>query len=171
MEKSLGLIEVRGLSSAIEVADCMVKTADVVLLGVEAARGNGMMTVKVNGNVGAVRAAVEAGKAKALFCKAFVSSDIIARPHESLAGCLRAPTEENNRPNFYIDERPRAVAEKKEKTPSRRTTRRPRRTRKPQPAVKVEERINLSIDEPEVISSQQDDMKSPGSSPESDIKD
>lgn len=46
MEKSLGLIEVRGLSSAIEVADCMVKAADVVLLGLEAARGNGMMTVK-----------------------------------------------------------------------------------------------------------------------------
>ena len=81
MEKSLGLIEVRGLSSAIEVADCMVKAADVVLLGLEAARGNGVMTVKVNGNVGAVRAAVEAGTAKAILCKAFVSSDIIARPH------------------------------------------------------------------------------------------
>ena len=66
MEKSLGLIEVRGMSCAIEAADAMVKAANVVLDELEAARGSGMMTVKVSGDVGAVRAAVEAGKATAL---------------------------------------------------------------------------------------------------------
>ena len=65
VEKSLGLVEVRGLSCAIEVADAMVKAANVVLDELEAARGNGMMTVKVRGDVGAVRAAVEAGDATA----------------------------------------------------------------------------------------------------------
>lgn len=88
MEKSLGLIEVRGLSCAIEAADAMVKAANVVLDELEAARGSGMMTVKVSGDVGAVRAAVEAGKATALPYGALVSADVIARPHEATGTCF-----------------------------------------------------------------------------------
>jgi microcompartment protein CcmL/EutN len=80
MEKSLGLVEVTGLSSAIEVADAMVKAANVTLVELEAARGSGMMTVKVSGDVGAVKAAVEAGRAAALAYGALVSTDVIARP-------------------------------------------------------------------------------------------
>ena len=85
VEKSLGLVEVRGLSCAIEVADAMVKAANVVL---EAARGNGMMTVKVRGDVGAVRAAVEAGKVTASSYGALVSAHVIARPHEMTGTCF-----------------------------------------------------------------------------------
>ena len=88
VEKSLGLVEVRGLSCAIEVADAMVKAANVVLDELEAARGNGMMTVKVRGDVGAVRAAVEAGKVTASSYGALVSAHVIARPHEMTGTCF-----------------------------------------------------------------------------------
>lgn len=86
--KSLGLVEVRGLSCAIEVADAMVKAANVVLDELEAARGNGMITVKVRGDVGAVRAAVEAGKVTASSYGALVSAHVIARPHEMTGTCF-----------------------------------------------------------------------------------
>ena len=88
VEKSLGLVEVRGLSCAIEVADAMVKAANVVLDELEAARGNGMMTVKVRGDVGAVRAAIEAGKVTASSYGALVSAHVIARPHEMTGTCF-----------------------------------------------------------------------------------
>ena len=55
MEKSLGLVEVRGLSCAIEVADAMVKAANAGLDELEAARGTGMMAIKVRGDVRAAR--------------------------------------------------------------------------------------------------------------------
>lgn len=57
---SIGIIEVIGLSSAIEVADVCVKSANVNLIGYELSQGNGMVVVKIEGNVGAVNAAVQA---------------------------------------------------------------------------------------------------------------
>lgn len=159
MEKSLGLIEVRGLSSAIAVADSMVKAADVVLLELEAARGNGMMTIKVNGNVGAVRASIEAGKAKALFYNAFVSSDIIARPHGSLDDCFRIFAGETGQTNVCTDVKKKTVVEQKAKMPLKRTIKRTRRTRKKQPVIEVKERVTFNLDGPEEVSSHQDIVK------------
>lgn len=101
MEKALGLVEVKGLSSAVEAADVMVKAANVTLVELEAARGSGMMTVKVNGDVGAVRAAVEAGRASAMADGSLVSVDIIARPNEDTARVFVRNKAAKQRPNFY----------------------------------------------------------------------
>ncbi len=101
MEKALGLVEVKGLSSAVEAADVMVKAANVTLVELEAARGSGMMTVKVTGDVGAVRAAVEAGRASAMADGSLVSVDSIARPNEDTARVFVRNTTAKQRPNFY----------------------------------------------------------------------
>ncbi|WP_288894844.1 BMC domain-containing protein [uncultured Megasphaera sp.] len=84
MGKALGLIEVIGFSTAVEVADAMIKSADVILIGVEITKGNGFVTIKVSGDVGAVNAAVETGKAVADLFGKFISADSIARPHEAM---------------------------------------------------------------------------------------
>lgn len=101
MEKSLGLVEVTGLSSAVETADAMIKAANVELIGLEAARGSGMMTVKVIGDVGAVKAAVEDGKACAMTFGALVSFDVIARPIESTGDMFVRTAGDTASPMFY----------------------------------------------------------------------
>lgn len=101
MEQSLGLVEVKGLSSAIETADVMVKAANVTLVELEAAKGSGMMTVKVVGDVGAVKAAVEAGRAAALACGDLVSVDVIARPAGSTGDIFVRYPGKKEKPNFY----------------------------------------------------------------------
>ena len=143
MEKSLGLIEVRGMSCAIEAADAMVKAANVVLDELEAARGSGMMTVKVSGDVGAVRAAVEAGKATALSYGALVSADVIARPHEATGACFIHAQGEKERPNFYAacpeldeTEKPGPAAAETKSVPEK-----PRRTRRPRTAGKAKKSV------------------------------
>ena len=85
MREALGLVETRGISTAIEVADVMAKAANVKLLALENTRGGGYMTVKVIGNVGAVKAAVDAGKASAIRFGNLISASVIARPADSMA--------------------------------------------------------------------------------------
>ena len=85
MNDALGLIEVKGLAAAINVADTMAKVASVELLGIEKARGSGWMTVKVSGNVGAVNAAIDAGTAKANESQVFVAAKVIPRPAQGLS--------------------------------------------------------------------------------------
>lgn len=85
--EALGMIETRGLVGAIEAADAMVKAANVVLVGYEKV-GSGYVTVLVRGDVGAVRAAVDAGAANAKKVGEVISVHIIARPHESLEKLL-----------------------------------------------------------------------------------
>lgn len=80
MKKALGIIEIRGLAAAVNVADAMVKSADVELKGVERAKGMGYMTVKITGDVGAVSAAVEAGKSLGTDCGKYITSSVIANP-------------------------------------------------------------------------------------------
>lgn len=150
MEKSLGLIEVRGLSCAIEAADAMVKAANVVLDELEAARGNGMMTVKVSGDVGAVRAAVEAGKATALSYGALVSADVIARPHEATGTCFIHAQGEKERPNFYAacpepDETEKPGPAAAETKPA---LEKPRRTRRPRTAGKAKKSVTPVAEAP-----------------------
>ena len=84
MNDALGMVETRGLATAITVADVMVKTANVKLIGAERARGHGWTTIKVMGDVAAVNAAVSAGKKKAEEYGHFVSSKVIPRPVEAV---------------------------------------------------------------------------------------
>lgn len=78
---AIGLIETKGLIAAIEAADAMVKTANVVLVGKELI-GSGLVTVTVRGDVGAVKAATDAGAAAARRVGELISVHVIPRPHE-----------------------------------------------------------------------------------------
>ncbi|ACZ07906.1 Major carboxysome shell protein 1A [Sebaldella termitidis] len=77
---ALGMIETKGLVAAIEAADAMVKAANVTLIGKEHI-GGGLVTVMVRGDVGAVKAATDAGAAAAERVGELVSVHVIARPH------------------------------------------------------------------------------------------
>ena len=81
--EALGMIETRGLVGAIEAADAMVKAAKVVLVGKEQV-GGGLVTVVVRGDVGAVKAATDAGAAAARGVGELVSVHVIPRPHEEV---------------------------------------------------------------------------------------
>ena len=77
---ALGMVETKGLVGAIEAADAMVKAANVNLVGYEKI-GSGLVTVMVRGDVGAVKAAVEAGAVAARAVGEVVSLHVIPRPH------------------------------------------------------------------------------------------
>jgi ethanolamine utilization protein EutM len=78
--EALGMIETKGLVGAIEAADAMVKAANVMLIGKEYI-GAGFVTVMVRGDVGAVKAATDAGAAAARRVGELVSVHVIPRPH------------------------------------------------------------------------------------------
>ena len=78
--EALGMVETRGLVAAIEAADAMVKAADVTLIGTEKI-GSGLVSVMVRGDVGAVKAATEAGGAAAAKLGEVVAIHVIPRPH------------------------------------------------------------------------------------------
>lgn len=80
---ALGMIETKGLVGAIEAADAMVKSANVVLLGSEYV-GGGYVTVMCRGDVGAVKAATDSGAAAAKRVGELVSVHVIPRPHEDV---------------------------------------------------------------------------------------
>ena len=80
MNNALGLIETKGLVAAIEAADAMVKAANVTLIGKEHV-GGGLVTVMVRGDVGAVKAATDAGAAAAQRVGDLISVHVIPRPH------------------------------------------------------------------------------------------
>jgi len=88
MEKeALGMVETKGLVGAIEAADAMVKAANVKLIGKEKI-GSGLVTVMVRGDVGAVKAAVEAGASAAKRVGELVSVHVIPRPHGDVENIL-----------------------------------------------------------------------------------
>ena len=87
MKLALGMVETRGLVGAIEAADAMVKAANVHLIG-KVHVGGGLVTVMVRGDVGAVKAAVEAGGAAAKRVGELVSVHVIPRPHEDVEAIL-----------------------------------------------------------------------------------
>ena len=84
---ALGMVETRGLVGAIEAADAMVKAANVVLIGSEYV-GGGFVTVMVRGDVGAVKAATDAGAAAAKRVGEVVSVHVIPRPHSDVEKIL-----------------------------------------------------------------------------------
>ena len=86
-QEALGLIETKGLVGSVEAADAMVKAANVVLIGKEYI-GAGYVTVMVRGDVGAVKAATEAGAAAARRVGELVSVHVIPRPHTEVEKVL-----------------------------------------------------------------------------------
>jgi len=88
---ALGMIETKGLVGAVEAADAMVKAANVSLVG-KSKVGGGLVTVMVRGDVGAVKAAVDAGAAAAKNVGELVSIHVIPRPHGEVETIL--PTAE-----------------------------------------------------------------------------
>ena len=77
---ALGMVETKGLVGAIEAADAMVKAANVTLIGKEQV-GAGLVTILVRGDVGAVKAATDAGAAAAENVGELISVHVIPRPH------------------------------------------------------------------------------------------
>jgi microcompartment protein CcmL/EutN len=80
---ALGMIETKGLVGAVEAADAMVKAADVRLVG-KVQVGGGLVTVMVRGDVGAVKAATDAGAAAASNVGELISVHVIPRPHSDI---------------------------------------------------------------------------------------
>jgi ethanolamine utilization protein EutM len=85
--EALGLVETKGLIGAVEAADAMVKAANVVLIGKEYI-GAGYVTVMVRGDVGAVKAATDAGAAAARRVGELISVHVIPRPHTEVERLL-----------------------------------------------------------------------------------
>jgi ethanolamine utilization protein EutM len=85
--EALGMIETRGLVGAIEAADAMVKAANVSLVGKETV-GSGLVTVMVRGDVGAVKAATEAGAEAAQRVGELISVHVIPRPHQEVEAIM-----------------------------------------------------------------------------------
>ena len=86
-QQALGMVETRGLTAAIEAADAMVKAANVELVGTEKI-GSGLVSVMVRGDVGAVKAAVEAGSAAAERLGEVIATHVIPRPHDDVEKIL-----------------------------------------------------------------------------------
>lgn len=87
MKDAIGLIETKGLVGSIEAADAMVKAANVSLIGKEKI-GGGLVTIIVEGDVGAVKAAVDAGASAAKRVGELISVHVIPRPHADLVRIL-----------------------------------------------------------------------------------
>ena len=87
MMEALGMIETRGLTASIEAADAMTKAANVTLVGTEKI-GSGLVSVIVRGDVGAVKAAVEAGAEAASHLGELVAKHVIPRPHSDVEKIL-----------------------------------------------------------------------------------
>ena len=83
MNNALGMVETKGLVAAIEAADAMVKASNGELTGYEKI-GSGLVTVMVRGDVGAVKAAVEAGAVAAGNVGLVISTHVIPRPHNDI---------------------------------------------------------------------------------------
>ena len=96
MSEALGMIETKGYVGAVEASDAMVKAANVTLVKTIPI-GGGLITVLARGDVGSVKAAVDAGSKAAGKVGELISSHIIARPHEDLC-------------KVFIGEAPKAVA-------------------------------------------------------------
>ena len=115
MQQALGLIETRGLVAAIEAADAMVKAARVTFLGRQKVKG-GLVAVMVAGDVGAVKAAVDAGAAAGQRIGEIVSVHVIPRPHEDIDAIIPKAPGEKKAPAGRKKAQGRPAARKAKKT-------------------------------------------------------
>jgi len=90
ISQALGFVETKGLTAATEAADAMLKAANVRLV-TKQRPGGGLVAIIVEGDVGAVKAAVDAGRAAAEAVGQVHSAHIIPRPHDDIAGILERP--------------------------------------------------------------------------------
>ncbi|MFC0905082.1 BMC domain-containing protein [Clostridium sp. MT-14] len=88
--EALGIIETIGMAAAIEAADSCVKSANVTLIGYELTRGRGLVTIKIKGDVGAVKAAINAAKVSAGKVNGVYSTLVIPRPAENLDSIIES---------------------------------------------------------------------------------
>ncbi len=86
-QEALGMVETKGLVGAVEAADAMVKAANVTLIGKELV-GGGLVAIMVRGDVGAVKAATDAGAAAAKRVGELVAVHVIPRPHSEVETIL-----------------------------------------------------------------------------------
>jgi microcompartment protein CcmL/EutN len=93
MQQALGLIETKGLVAAIEVADAMLKAAKVKFLGRQKVKA-GLVAVMIAGDVGAVKAAVDAGAAAGKKVGEIVSTHVIPRPHADIDAIIPSADED-----------------------------------------------------------------------------
>ena len=84
VKNALGLIEVVGLAAGMAAADAAIKAANVELIGYELAKGGGIVVIKLSGDVGAVKAAVDAGSMAAAKINKVVAKHVIPRPHNEV---------------------------------------------------------------------------------------
>ena len=114
MQQALGMIETRGLVAAIEAADAMVKAAKVKFLGRQKVKA-GLVAVMVAGDVGAVKAAVDAGAAACKRVGELVSVHVIPRPHEDIDAIIpKIPeAEDTTAEKKAVPEKPAAKKTKK----------------------------------------------------------
>lgn len=115
MQHALGLIETRGLIGAIEAADAMVKAAKVKFLGRQKVKG-GLVAVMVAGDVGAVKAAVDAGAAACSRVGRLVSSHVIPRPHDDIDLMIPHGAEKNEPVKNKKKPQKKAVSKKAKKS-------------------------------------------------------
>jgi ethanolamine utilization protein EutM len=115
MQKALGLIETRGLVGAIEAADAMVKAAKVKFLGRQKVKG-GLVAVMVAGDVGAVKAAVDAGSAACKRVGTLVSAHVIPRPHDDIDLMIPAVPEVEKASEAKKKPPPKATPRKQKKS-------------------------------------------------------
>ncbi len=131
LDFALGLIETRGLIGSIEAADAATKAADVKLVGSEKIRG-GFVTIKLIGDVAAVRAAVDAGAAAAARVGELISTHVIPRPIGELKNLIFTKSEMPPIPPFM----PKVIAEKTK--PIREKKTKPREAKPPAKEIKEE---------------------------------
>jgi len=98
VRKSLGLLEIRGLASAILVADAMAKTASVTIVGIETCKGGGWQTIKVVGDVAAVQASLSSGSELAKRSNAFIAMKTLSRPDQTIIDTWGAKLETQQTP-------------------------------------------------------------------------
>ncbi|MFD1204542.1 BMC domain-containing protein [Sporosarcina contaminans] len=118
MSQAIGMIETKGLIGSIEAADAMIKASNVSLVSQEKVDG-GIVTVIVQGDVGAVQAAVDAGKDAAARVGELLGAHVIPRPDESVYGMVK--------PNEKVEQQ---SAEKQEKLAEPEKASKPKTTKK-----------------------------------------
>lgn len=117
--KSTGLIETVGLTVALEAADAAMKSANVALVGYELTKGGGLVTVKLEGDVGAINAAVAAGVAAAGRVGSVYAWKVIARTAAGIDGLIASSETQgvsSREADIPVTEDPSIVAEEKAET-------------------------------------------------------
>ncbi|MDF2633762.1 MAG: microcompartment protein [Pelosinus sp.] len=111
VQNALGLIEIVGLAAALEATDAALKAANVELIGYEKTKGGGMVVIKLSGNVGAVTAAVQAGKTAGSKVNKVYATHIIPRPNDQLSGILltKETVGLKEKKNVIVEETPKEI--------------------------------------------------------------